>query len=73
MPVMNGVELAQAIKLDSQISYLPVVALSSHEADDFGKSIGEIGFEAFVTKSDRNKVIEIISEILKQRKLRVNE
>lgn len=73
MPVMNGVELMQEIKNDEQISYLPVVALTSHEEDDFGMDVKEIGFLDFVTKSNRNKVIEVITDILKERKLAVNE
>jgi two-component system chemotaxis sensor kinase CheA len=69
MPVMNGIELVKAIKSDNLISYLPVVALSSHEHDDFGVDTKEIGFDSFVTKSNRNKVLETITEILKERKL----
>jgi two-component system chemotaxis sensor kinase CheA len=71
MPVMNGVEFVKAAKANPKLKHIPFVALTSHEEDDFDQDVREMGFEALVTKSNRNKVIASISEILKQRKIEV--
>jgi two-component system chemotaxis sensor kinase CheA len=69
MPVMNGIEFVKAAKANKEISHIPFIALTSHEEGDFDENINDIGFECLVTKSNRNKVIQSISEILKERKL----
>lgn len=69
MPVMNGIEFVKAAKANKDISHIPFIALTSHEEGDFDENINDIGFECLVTKSNRNKVIQSISDILKERKL----
>lgn len=72
MPVMNGLEFCKEAKKIEALSYLPFIALTSHKEEDFDQDIHSIGFEALVTKSDRNKVISMITEILKERKVAAN-
>lgn len=69
MPKMNGVEFVKAAKADHHISHIPFVALTSHEEDDFDQDIKDMGFEQLVTKSNRNKVVAMITEILKEKKI----
>jgi two-component system chemotaxis sensor kinase CheA len=71
MPVMNGIEFVKAAKANPETSHIPFIALTSHEESDFDENIHDIGFEGLVTKSNRNKVIQSISEILKEKKLEV--
>ncbi len=69
MPVMNGVEFCKEAKKIDKLANLPFVALTSHKEEDFEEDIKIIGFERLVTKSDRNKVINLVTEILKERKI----
>jgi two-component system, chemotaxis family, sensor kinase CheA len=71
MPIMNGVEFVKAAKADDQLKNVPFIALTSHEADDFDEDVHAMGFEGFVTKSNRNKVVESIKNILKEKKMEV--
>jgi len=51
MPVMNGIEAVQKIRLsNSQLSEIPVIALTAHNADDFFDEYGDVGFNELVTK-----------------------
>ncbi|MDX1950453.1 MAG: hybrid sensor histidine kinase/response regulator [Rickettsiales bacterium] len=69
MPVMNGVEFCKEAKKIDKLANLPFVALTSHKEEDFEEDIKIIGFERLVTKSDRNKVINLVTEILKEKKI----
>ncbi len=69
MPRMNGVEFVKAAKANPKIAHIPFVALTSHEEEDFDQDVKEMGFVALVTKSNRNKVVARITEILKDKKI----
>ena len=69
MPRMNGVEFVTAAKKHEQFKNIPFIALTSHEEEDFDQDIKDIGFEALVTKANRNKVINIITEMLRDKKI----
>ena len=71
MPVMNGVEFVKAAKANPKLANIPFIALTSHEEDDFDEDVREMGFETLVTKSNRNKVVESIKNILKEKKIEV--
>jgi len=73
MPVMNGVEFVKAAKKIEEVKSIPFIALTSHEEEDFDEDVTAMGFERLVTKANRNKVVELISEILEERKIASNE
>lgn len=65
MPVMNGIETVKAIrnhKLE-KINKLPVIALTAHNPDDFGKLMDNAGFNQLITKPYS---VEKISELIKK-------
>ncbi len=63
MPGMNGIEFVKTCKQDSKLAMLPYVALSSHSAKDLGDYKSH-GFSAFVNKTERDTLIEVINGIL---------
>ena len=69
MPRMNGLEFTAEAKSIAEIKKIPFVALTSHKEEDFDHDIKDLGFNSLVTKSDRNKVIEIIADILNDKKV----
>lgn len=69
MPNMNGVEFVKEAKKDPNISHIPFIALTSHEEDDFDEDLSVMGFESLVTKANRNRVVELITEILEEKKM----
>ncbi len=71
MPRMNGVEFVKAAKAEPALAHIPFIALTSHEEEDFDQDVREMGFEALVTKSNRNKVVESIRELLKEKKIEI--
>ncbi len=64
MPEMNGIEFAAKCREIHKLSHTPIIALSSHEQEDLGDDISSLGFTSFVTKSDRDKLVAVVSEIL---------
>jgi two-component system chemotaxis sensor kinase CheA len=69
MPKMNGLEFITAAMQDENIKKIPFVALTSHEAEDFDKSPKEYGFAGFVSKSERDKVVGMIGEIIGEKRI----
>lgn len=64
MPGMNGFEFASAVRANSKLKDLPLVALSSHtsQADlDRGR---DVGFTDYVAKLDRDALIETLTETI---------
>ncbi|MER9582185.1 response regulator [Mesorhizobium sp. M0276] len=57
MPGMNGADVARAIALDSRLSSIPVVLLTSVDQVDFGKMIIDFGIAAHLTKPARSAVL----------------
>lgn len=64
MPEMNGVEFVKHCKATEEFSHLPFVALTSHNESDFQEDPKDIGFSGFVSKSDRDNLINTISSVL---------
>lgn len=65
MPEMNGVEFLQKCRADKRFSSLPYIALTSHSEEDLGDDIKL--FNAFVTKSDRDRLLTVIKDVLAEK------
>jgi len=63
MPGMSGVDFLKKCKKDERFSNLPFVAITSHNESDIGDT-KQMGFMSFVTKSDRDKLVSVISNVL---------
>ncbi|MCZ6524558.1 MAG: chemotaxis protein CheW, partial [Alphaproteobacteria bacterium] len=67
MPGMDGFEFVEAVRQDTRWHDTPVVALSSYNTpDDFDRG-REAGFSDYVTKSDRDALLNTISQTLSAR------
>jgi CheY-like chemotaxis protein len=53
MPVMSGWELLKAIREDSRMAHLPVVALTAHAMIDVRERVLSAGFDQYITKPFR--------------------
>lgn len=69
MPVMSGLEFAHIISHHPVYKNKPLIALTSHESEDMGEEI-EL-FDAFVTKSNRETLLDVISDVCAQKKIEV--
>lgn len=66
MPGMSGFDFAQVIKRDGKWQQTPIVALSSHASKrDFERG-REAGFVDYVSKSDRDALLESLSVTLSE-------
>ena len=52
MPVMNGIETAKYIREEMSDNYnkLPIIALTAHNPEEYGKKINEAGFNEILSK-----------------------
>jgi two-component system chemotaxis sensor kinase CheA len=66
MPGMNGFEFAQAVKGDARWKDTPMVALSSHVVDKDLERGREVSFDDYVTKSDRDELIQSLESALNE-------
>ncbi len=64
MPKMNGYELVEAIKADSKMKGLPVIALTGHVSDSEKETGMKLGFDAFLEKLNINQVVNAIDKLL---------
>jgi two-component system chemotaxis sensor kinase CheA len=62
MPDMNGFDLAEAIKADSRIAGVPIIALSSLTSPAAVARGRQAGFRAFVPKFDRQGLVAALKE-----------
>ncbi len=60
MPGMTGIEFTAEIRKDELLMMLHVIALSSHTEEDLPGGYKKCGFNAFVTKAERDKLVEMI-------------
>lgn len=67
MPGMDGFAFAEAVRADNRWSGTPMVALSSHATQrDFERG-REVGFDDYVTKFDRDALLETLKATLSMR------
>lgn len=63
MPRMSGVEVIAAVKKDSDLCHIPIVAVTAFMWDQIAQSAGQVGCDGFISKPFRKD--EIIREIEK--------
>ena len=64
MPEMNGFEFAENVKQDSRWQKIPMVALSSRTSQEDIDRGREVGFADYVAKTDRDGLLETLSETI---------
>jgi len=64
MPDINGIEFTRQCKEDSRFVDIPFVALTSHTKEELLNKYDDPGFIEVVSKTDRDSLPTIISEIL---------
>ena len=62
MPLMDGFELAMAIRSSAKLRHLPIYAFTSTANDSIERRIKECGMNGFVLKTEREKLIHLISQ-----------
>lgn len=67
MPQMNGIELVRAIRANSSLKHLPVIALTSLTGEANREKGLRAGFDHYEFKLDRTRLLESVSEILKRK------
>lgn len=50
MPIMDGLEATRKIRANSKTSHIPIIAITSHDPNDFFFNAVDIGFTALMTK-----------------------
>jgi two-component system chemotaxis sensor kinase CheA len=64
MPGLSGVEFAREVRADGRWHATPLVALSSLTADDHVRQGREAGFDQYVAKFDRTRLLEAVARQL---------
>ncbi len=68
MPIMNGYELCQTLKNESDISHIPVILLTAYVGPDNKLTGYKVGADNYITKPfDMEYLIAVIGNILRQR------
>ncbi len=62
MPEMSGFEFARTVRSDTRWSDVPIVALSSHAAQQDLDRGREVGFTDYVAKFDRDALLQSLSQ-----------
>ncbi len=64
MPEMTGIDFAKAVRINGIWKDLPLIALSSHSKESDIESGKSAGFDEYVAKFDRDKLISVISKLV---------
>jgi signal transduction histidine kinase/CheY-like chemotaxis protein/HAMP domain-containing protein len=65
LPVMDGIEAFKAIRNDSRLQHIPIIALTASTMIQDRETILAYGFDAYITKPIDEKIFyKIISEVL---------
>ena len=64
MPEMSGFEFARTVRSDTRWSDVPMVALSSHAAQQDLDRGREVGFTDYVAKFDRDALLQSLSQTI---------
>lgn len=62
MPVMDGIEMCNILKQDSEISHIPIIILTAKTTPESQIQGYESGADAYLTKPFENKVLEALCE-----------
>jgi two-component system, cell cycle response regulator DivK len=65
LPLMDGFEATKLIRQNENLKYVPVIAVTAHQEDDFRSVAKASGFDAYVTKPiDVNWLKELIAGLI---------
>lgn len=64
MPIMSGFDLAENIRKEGIWQNIPIVALSSHATQEDKDEGKRVGFNAYIPKFDREKLLNALKETL---------
>lgn len=65
LPLMDGFEATKLIRQNEHLKYVPVIAVTAHQEDDFRSVAKASGFDAYVTKPiDVNWLKELIAGLI---------
>ncbi len=65
MPGMDGIDMAERIKADTEWGDVPMIALSSYSNPRLIEKCRTAGFESYVGKFDRHSLMHALQECLK--------
>lgn len=71
MPVMNGLEFVKRIRANPKLAHLPVIAITSLVGESQVKEGMEAGFDAYEFKLDKQRLLEILEQAMKKRRVTV--
>jgi two-component system, chemotaxis family, sensor kinase CheA len=61
MPLMDGFELALAIRAQTHLRHVPIYAFTSTANENVERRVNECGMQGYVLKTEREKLIHLIS------------
>lgn len=66
MPVKNGIEVLQELRLDPLLMKIPVIMLTNQDSEDAFKTVGEFNTRFYIIKSltTPQKVVDLVREAL---------
>ncbi len=64
MPDMDGLEFTRYCKSQESLKHIPIVALTSHRKEQILQQHEDPGFSAFVSKSERDRVADVIQQCI---------
>jgi two-component system chemotaxis sensor kinase CheA len=67
MPHMDGIALARALKSDSRLRHIPIVAITSVDSDAAQQRGKDAGIDGWFTKLDRERVVQACAHLLQSR------
>ncbi|MEK6553643.1 MAG: chemotaxis protein CheW, partial [Bdellovibrionota bacterium] len=67
MPKMNGLELAKAIRKDTRLKHLPMIALTTRFNDHYAQEGIAAGFNLYLEKMNAEQLIKAIESLLKEK------
>jgi two-component system chemotaxis sensor kinase CheA len=68
MPFMDGFELLKRIRSDKQLKSIPVIALTTIASNPFLQDNMDAGFDGYVVKLDKYRLLEQLQNVLKSRR-----
>ncbi len=68
MPEMDGFELTARLRADARLAHVPIIAFTSTVNDIFKQRAGKVGMDAIILKTDREALLETMTEQLHSKK-----
>jgi len=68
MPGTDGLDFADAVRKDESWGALPLIALSSYGDADMRRRGQDVGFDEYVSKSERERLVGVLTHIIQARR-----